>query len=62
MRLHQQQKLLTTPTTVSELSTEISIVVTNKLVQHGMVFVSGEVIKECIVSGITTLMRSLPEK
>jgi hypothetical protein len=53
------EKLLTTPLL---LSMEVSIVVANKLIQHGIVFVTEEVIKECIVSAVTTLTRSTSEK
>jgi hypothetical protein len=45
IKLQQHKKPLTTPITVNESSTEVSIVGANKLFQHGMTFASGDIIK-----------------
>jgi hypothetical protein len=61
MKLQHRKKLFTTHSTVNELSMEVPIVAANKLVQHGMAIVSGEVIKECTISAVTTLTRNIPK-
>ncbi|XP_063220238.1 SCAN domain-containing protein 3-like isoform X1 [Bacillus rossius redtenbacheri] len=57
-----QQKLFSSNSNNNKLSTEVSIDVSNKLVRQGMPFSVGEVVKDCIVSAVTTLVESIPEK
>jgi zinc finger BED domain-containing protein 5/7/8/9 len=63
-QLQRQQKSFSfnVNSSVNKLSTEVSVSVSHKLVQHGMPFTSGEIVKECIVSAVTTLAESIPEK